>query len=1162
MIPFVHLHNHTEFSLLDGAQPIERMVLKAKDSGMEAVAITDHGNLFGAYQFQAKARKHGVKPILGCEAYVAPGDRTDRTPNQGEMRGKPYYHLILLAENRRGYENLIKLASRAYLEGFYYRPRMDKAILREHAEGLIALSGCLGAEIPTHLRHGAPDRAEKALQEYVEIFGENNFFLEIQDQGIPVEKEVNRALAGFSEKYSIPLVATNDNHFLDRDDQPAHDVLICIGTGKTTDDESRMKYTWEHYFKTGDEMAEVFDWAPDALQQTVRIAERCETNLETSQHFLPPFPTPEKKPTDDYFEETTRRGFEERQKVWERRAADGTLRHSLEDYRSRLDHEMAVIKEMGFAGYFLIVWDMIRYAREQEIPVGPGRGSAAGSLVAYCLRITDIDPLQYELLFERFLNPERVTLPDIDIDFCYRGRGRVIDYVTQKYGRENVAQIITFGTMAARAVIRDAGRALGMTYGEVDRIAKLVPAELGTTLAKAVETAPQMGELYRNDPAVRKLIDLGKRLEGLSRHASTHAAGVVIAPRPLTEFVPLFRTNKDEITTQWPMGDIEAIGLLKMDFLGLKTLTLIDDCCRLIQSDRGEEVDIEHLPLDDPATYELFSKALTSGIFQFESGGMQDILRKLQPERFEDLIALNALYRPGPIGSGMIDDFIAGRHGKVRVEYPHPMLKPVLEETYGVIVYQEQVMKIASVMGGYSLGGADLLRRAMGKKKVDVMKAERKRFLAGAKERSVQSRDAGRVFDLMEHFAGYGFNRSHSAAYALVAYRTAYLKAHYPHHFMAALLTTEKDNTDKLTQYIHDCRGMSILVLPPDINSSGLDFTVESGSIRFGLSAVKNVGEGAVENILEARERLGPFRSIFQFCREVDTRQVNKRALESLIKSGAFDSIGLVRPRLMAAVDLAIESARRYQEHQATGQESLFGSPDEAEDERPPEEGLPEAEPWTDRELLAYEKETLGFYVTGHPLESYRELLDGFDTRSSGTLAADPPTAECTIAGLISALRPRKTRKGDWMAVFMLEDLEGAVETLVFPETYKSYQSLLADDLPVLVKGKVEAEPGRVKMLASQIVPLSEARKQQADAMLIRVRTPDLAVEEVERLHALLEASPRGACPVYVELRRPREYALTLRADPGIRVTPTPELTTAIEGLFGKGSVKLRVRGL
>ncbi|TDI13943.1 MAG: DNA polymerase III subunit alpha [Acidobacteria bacterium] len=1156
MNQFVHLHNHTEFSLLDGAQPISRMLAKAAEHDMPAVAITDHGNLFGAYQFYKEAKRYGVKPIIGCEAYIAPGDRTDRRPNPGTGRGKPYHHLILLAQDKTGYQNLVQLVSRAYLEGFYYRPRMDKDLLRQYHRGLIALSGCLGAEIPTHLRHNRPDLAEAALQEYVEIFGQENFFLELQDQGLPVEKEVNKALVGLSEKYSIPLVATNDNHFLDREDQPAHDILICIGTGRTVQDESRMKYTWEHYFKTGDEMAQVFDWAPEALAQTVAIAERCELNLERTQYHVPRFDIPEGRSADEFLEETVLAGFQER--LSDPGAIDASR---LEEYEKRLQMELGVIKEMGFPGYFLIVWDLIRYARECNIPVGPGRGSAAGSLVAYALRITDIDPIRYDLLFERFLNPERISLPDIDIDFCMRRRGEVIDYVTRKYGRENVAQIITFGTLAARAVLRDAGRALGMSFGEVDRIAKLVPAELGTTLEKAMETVPKLADLYKSNPEVKRLVDVGKRLEGLSRHASTHAAGVVIAPRPLLEFVPLFKSSKDEVTTQWPMGDIEDIGLLKMDFLGLRTLTLIDDCCRLIREDLGETLDVDRLPLDDPKTYALFAKAQTSGIFQFESSGMRDILHKLKPERFEDLIALNALYRPGPIGSGMIDDFIDRRHGKVKVEHLHDMLEPLLRETYGVIVYQEQVMKIAAVMGGYSLGEADLLRRAMGKKKVAVMKAERKRFLQGAQARSVPPKIAGKVFELMEHFAGYGFNRSHSAAYALVAFRTAYLKAHHPVHFMAALLTTEKDTTDKLVQYINECREMDIQVLPPDINSSDMDFAVENGVIRFGLSAVKNVGQGAVESILRARHEVGSFSSLHQFCREVDTRQVNKRALESLIKAGAFDTIGLVRARLIKAVDQALDSARRYREEQETGQAALFEAPDEAADGVAPADLLPQAEPWTDRELLAYEKETLGFYITGHPLAEYRDILQEFSSRNTRNLESDVPDAEVTIGGIITALKPRKTRKGDWMAVFTLEDLEGVVETLVFPEAYKKLQELLADDLAVLIKGKVESDEGRCRLIVTHMIRLEEARQQQADALLIRMQAPDVGAEEARKLHAMLAEFP-GHCPVYLRLDRPGAFALTLKTDPDLKVNPSAELTAAVEGLLGVGSVVFRVRGL
>jgi DNA polymerase-3 subunit alpha len=1161
MTPFVHLHNHTEYSLLDGAQPLDRMLRKAKDAGMPAVAITDHGNLFGAFQFYQQARKLGIRPVLGVEAYIAPGDRADRTPNQGEGRGKPYHHLILLAETKEGFHNLVALVSRAYLEGFYYRPRMDKALLRQYHRGLIALSGCLGAEIPTALRHGRVDVAERALAEFLEIFGPDNFFLELQDQGLPVEKEVNESLVRMSERHGVKLVATNDNHFLDRDDQPAHDILICIGTGKTVDDASRMTYTWEHYFKTGDEMAQVFGWAPEALARTVEIAERCNVDLERTAYHVPQFQTPAEETIEDHFAATTRAGFEERRAEWERQAAAGTLRHTLDDYRDRLEDEIRMIRQMGFSGYFLIVWDLIRFARQNGIPVGPGRGSAAGSLVAYSLRITDIDPLQYDLIFERFLNPERISLPDIDIDFCFRGRARVIDYVTQKYGRENVAQIITFGTMAAKAVLRDAGRALGMPYGDVDRIAKLVPQELGATLESAVETVPQLADQYRDDPNVRRLIDVGRRLEGLSRHASTHAAGVVIAPRPLIEYVPLFRTSKDEITTQWPMGDIEENGLLKMDFLGLKTLTLLADCVQLVAKDRGVELELERLPLDDRLTYDLFSRAQTSGIFQFESGGMQDILRKLKPDRFEDLIALNALYRPGPIGSGMIDDFVKRRHGRVQVEYPHPSLEPILRETYGVIVYQEQVMKIASTMGGYSLGRADLLRRAMGKKKAEVMKAEREQFVAGARENGVSAKDATRVFDLMEHFAGYGFNRSHSAAYALVAFRTAYLKAHYPVHFMAALLTTEKDNTDKLAQYILDCRPMGIAVLPPDINTSAFDFSVEGPAIRFGLSAVKNVGEGAVESILEARGRVGAFTTLHQFCREVEPQKVAKRATESLIKSGAFDGIGLVRPRLMKALDHVMDSARRFQEQRASGQASLFGGAGEEGAVPEPAESLPEAEPWTDLQLLAFEKETLGFYVTGHPLAAYAEILAEFGARSTAQLDSIPPEGECTIGGIITGLRPRKTRKGDWMAVLSLEDLEGTVETLVFPEAYKACGSILANDLPVLIKGKVEAEEGRVRLIAASVMPLAEARRQKAEAMLIRLPADAMAAPQVEQLREMLAAA-HGDCPVFLEIRAPRQFALTVRAEAGLRVVPTPELTAAIERLCGQGAVKFRVRGL
>ncbi|HET9481474.1 MAG TPA: DNA polymerase III subunit alpha, partial [Candidatus Polarisedimenticolia bacterium] len=911
---FVHLHNHSQFSLLDGASKLEDLLDRAAGFGMPAMAVTDHGNLFGAVRFFDMAVSKGIRPILGMEAYMAPGDRRDRTLQAEGTQGtqkKPYYHQILLATNATGYANLVRLSSLAYTEGFYYKPRIDKILLAENAAGLIATSACLGGEVAQLLLSGHKQRAERAAAELAEIMGRDNYYLELQDQGLPEEKIVNDGLLEIARGLKLPLVATNDCHFLTREDQFAHEVLICIQTGRTIKDEGRMRYTDEHYFKSQEEMWRVFAHLPEALENTVAIAERCHFSLDRGSYHLPQFQVPQGYDVESYFRKVVRDGFERRMESWKELEARGRLRLPVEVYRTRLEAELDVILAMKFPSYFLIVWDFIKYSRENGIPVGPGRGSAAGSLVAYCLRITDVDPMQYGLIFERFLNPERVSLPDIDIDFCMKGRPRVIDYVTEKYGRDNVAQIITFGTMAARAVIRDVGRGLDIPFAEVDRIAKLVPAELDATVEKALATVPPMREAYEKDDSIRRLIDVAKRLEGLTRHASTHAAGVVISPRPIIEYAPLYQAGPGERTTQYAMGDIERIGLLKMDFLGLRTLTLIQDALDHLRAERGVDLDITALPLDDPETFRLFCEARTSGIFQFESSGMQDILRKLRPERFEDLIALNALYRPGPIKGGLIDDFIKRRHGKVKVTYLHPILEETLLETYGVIVYQEQVMQIASKVAGYTLGEADNLRRAMGKKKKEVMASEREKFLAGARERRIPDRTANEIFDLMEHFAGYGFNKSHSCAYALVAYQTAYLKAHHPEHFMAALLTTEMESSDDIVKYIGECREMGIEVLPPDANSSRLDFSVESGRIRFGLAAVKNVGESAIRSVLEARERLGRFRSLVEFCEHTDPRLVNKRVLESLVKAGAFDVLGASRARMHAAADSILDAAAR-----------------------------------------------------------------------------------------------------------------------------------------------------------------------------------------------------------------------------------------------------------
>jgi DNA polymerase-3 subunit alpha len=1150
---FVHLHLHTEYSLLDGACHLDELVAQAGRLGQRAMAITDHGNMFGAVAFHDACREHGVKPILGCEVYLATGSRLSRTATGIQ---EAYTHLTLLAANERGYHNLIKLVSIGYTEGFYHRPRIDKEVLASHSEGLVCLSGCLSGEIAHHLREGAEGEALKSVGEFGEIFGKDRFFLEMMEHGIEAQRRVNQGLLRIHDRTGLALVATNDAHYLQREDHHAHDVLLCIGLGRKVHDPDRLRFeTQEFYVKSGAEMARVFPDHPEALANTVRVAEMCEYSLQQAGS-LPAFDVPPGFTIESYFEKVTRDGFAERGRKLEALKEAGRLSHPLSTYQDRLTREIGVIQRVGFAGYFLIVWDFIRYAREQGIPVGPGRGSAAGSLVAFCLRITDIDPIQNGLLFERFLNEERISPPDIDIDFCENRRGEVIEYVTRKYGRENVAQIITFGTMKARAVVRDVGRVLDLPYAEVDRIAKMIPTDLRITLDAALQESPPLGEAYRKDAKVKELIDISRRLEGTTRHASTHAAGVVIAPEPLTEFVPLFKGTTAELTTQFDMKGVERIGLLKMDFLGLRTLTLIDNCVKMVREQTGVELDPVALPLDDEKTYELFSAGRTSGLFQFESDGMRDILRRFKPDRLEHLTALNALYRPGPMQ--MIDDFIKRRHGQTRVTYEHPALEPILKETYGVMVYQEQVMQIASALAGFSLGEADILRKAMGKKKVEVMAAQRDQFLEGCAARKVAVRKAQKIWDLMEQFAGYGFNKSHSAAYAWLAYQTAFLKANYPAYFMAALLTSERAHTEKMVAYIGEAREMGIQVLPPDVNQSDIYFTVVSPDIRFGLAAIKNVGEGAVEGILAAR-RSGPFRSLFDFCERVEMKLVNRRVVESFVKSGSFDSLHPHRAALMAGLERAMEAGQKKQRDLEQGQGSLFGPLGPAEAVGLPDR-LPEVPDWGEGERLAFEKESLGFFITGHPLERFREELRQWATATTGDAHRQSEAREVSIGGIVSALRLVKTRKGDRMATFVLEDTEGGLEALVFPETYKKVAARLAEDEVVLVKGRAESvEEGKARLLVSELWPLDEAKLAEARFVTVRVPVSAWTRENGERLLELLEAH-RGDCPVALELVRDGAYAVVVAPGAALRVRPDSALKEGVESLLGDGALVLSRR--
>jgi len=1154
---FVHLHLHTEYSLLDGASHVGEVVQRCAELGMPAVGITDHGNMFGAVVFHDACLEHGLKPILGCEIYVAPGSRFDKT---GSSLAEPYNHLTLLASNDEGYHNLVRLVSIGYLEGFYYRPRIDKAVLAQHARGLVGLSGCLASEVSGYITQGLESAALEAAGAFSEILGKDRFYLELMDHGIPDQTRVNQGLLRIRDKTGLPLVATNDSHYLRQDDHQAHDVLLCIGQGKKVHEAERLRFdTREFYLKGAEEMARLFPDQPDALQNTLRIADMCDFQLQAAGSF-PTFDVPSGFSAESYFERVTRDGFEERRRVLLPLAEAGRLRHPLVAYEGRLEKEIAVIRRVGFAGYFLIVWDFIRHARERGIPVGPGRGSAAGSLVAYSLRITDIDPIENDLIFERFLNEERISPPDIDIDFCENRRGEVIEYVTRKYGRENVAQIITFGTMKAKAVVRDVARVLDLPYADADKIAKMIPFDLKMTLDKALEESPPLKDAYQRDPKVKELIDISRRLEGTTRHASTHAAGVVIAPRPLTEFVPLFKGNTAEITTQYDMHGVERIGLLKMDFLGLRTLTLIQDCVEMIRGQTGIQVDIDHIPTDDAKTYELFTQGRTSGLFQFESDGMRDILRRFKPDRLEHLTALNALYRPGPMQ--MIDDFIKRRHGQTKVSYEVPQLEPILQGTYGIMVYQEQVMQIASALAGYSLGEADLLRKAMGKKQADVMGAQKQKFLEGCRARAVPEKKAARIWDHMEQFAGYGFNKSHSAAYAWLAYQTAYLKANHPPFFMAALLTSERANTDKMVQYLPECREMEIKVLPPDLNESEMFFTVvgasehgASGDIRFGLAAIKNVGEGAVDAILRTRREAGPFRSLFDFCERVDLRAVNRRVIESFVKSGSLDALDARRSTLFAGIDRAMDAGQKKQRDAEQGQASLFGSL--LSDDDGAGTSLPEVPAWGEGERLAYEKESLGFFITGHPLERYREELRHWASATSSGLAELAERPEIAIGGIVAGLRLIKTRKGDRMASFVLEDLEGGVEALVFPETYKKVAGRLADDQVVLVKGRAEVlEEGKCRLLVSEVLPLELARLSEARYVTIRVPLESWDRTRGEKLRDILEAH-RGDCPLTLELVRGGEFCVALSPNAYYRVRPDAGLQKEIESLLGPGAMLL-----
>jgi DNA polymerase-3 subunit alpha len=1158
---FVHLHLHTDHSLLDGAIKIEPLARRAAELKMPAVAITDHGNLYGALSFYHKMRGAGVKPIIGIEAYIARGSRHDRGSEKLTPGDRATNHIVLLAKNLTGYHNLVKLSSFAYIEGFWRKPRIDRELLAKYGEGIIGLSACISGVPPHLLLRDQFDEAARASLEFQDILGKGNYYLEIQEHGLDAQNRIRKPLVELSKKTGIPMVATNDSHYLMDTDVKAHDTLLCIGTGKTINDPHRLTYgSPKYYFRSAEEMWETFGEEPDLLLRTMEIAEKCDLEFPKSIDQVPFYPVPDGYTVDSYFEKVTRDGFEERwREVWSQLDSSGSMRHPISRYRDRLTHEIETIKRMGYTGYFLIVWDFIRYARDKGIPVGPGRGSAAGSLAAYCLKITDVDPIQYDLLFERFLNPERVTMPDIDVDFCVRGRADVINYVSDLYGRQNVAQIITFGTMASRAVIKDVGRALEMPYSEVEKVAKMIPPPVrgrNVSIDDAIKQNPDLRKAIETDEKVSELIEIARKLEGCARHTSVHAAGVVISPLPIHELVPVCKGQNDELTTQFVMSDLEKTGMLKMDFLALTTLTIIEDCLKSIERETGERPDLANIPLDDQAALKLFADGLLNAVFQFESSGMVEICRKLKPESLEDLSALNALYRPGPLDGGMVDDYIERRHGRRKVQYIIPQMKDILENTYGILVYQEQIMQLAQSLAGYSLGEADLMRRAMGKKKKEEMAKHEEKFVSGAVGRGIQEDKAQRIFTLMAQFADYGFNRSHSFAYAYLAYQTAYLKAHHPTHFYAAVLSNEIANTAKLARYIGEMKTFEIELLPPDVNSSHEGFTPVGKAIRFGLAAIKGLGSSAVQMIISAREEGGPFRSIYDFAERVDQRAVNKRVLESLIKSGAFEGAAPNRASMMVVLDKAIEYGARAQRDKLSGQTGLFADAMTAAVEEP---ALPSIAPWSKKECLAFEKEALGFYASGHPLEDYAEAIKGLTRFDNGNIEEAAHGDQIALGGIIVDLATKTTKKGDRFALFRLEDQYGAVKVVCWPEQFNKYKGLLQSDEIVLVKGRLElSDEGGATIVVQEIHQLERARSSAARAIVIKMPERSVTANGLAALGDLISRH-QGTAAVLLQVETDDGMTIRLKPQQFFRLNVSPELTAEIGKMGDNWQVDLVV---
>lgn len=1139
--PFVHLHSHTEYSLFDGISRIGELVSHVKEMGQTALAITDHGVMYGAIYLYKECIKQGIKPIIGCEIYVTRGSRFDKSGNGKEKLA----HLILLAENNEGYQNLIKICSKAWTEGYYHRPRADHELLEKYHEGLIVTSACVGGEVPQAILNGDMDEARKVIEFYINTFGKDNYFLEIQNHGLPEEAAVRPVLASLAKEYGLGLVATNDFHYTKKEDARSQEIKLCISTGKTLDDPYHFHFANdEFYCKSGDEMRAILGNFPGAIENTRVIADRCNVELTFGEHKLPSFDVPEGETAASYLRKLCEKALPERYAV------------VTDKERSRMDYELGVIDKMGFSDYFLIVMDFIHYAKSHGIPIGPGRGSAAGSIVSYLLHITEVDPLRFDLLFERFLNPARVSMPDIDTDLCYRRRGEVIEYLARKYGSDQVAQIITFGTLAARAVIRDVGRVTNMPLREVDRIAKMVPVGPGVTLKKTMEGSREFRDLYDSDTTVHRLIDHCLDLEGISRNSGTHAAGVVICSKPVEEYVPIQLTQDGFIQTQYEKDQVEQLGLLKMDLLGLRNLTVIHDALEMIRENRGIDLDINKIPSEDEETCKMLCDGDTIGVFQSESSGFTSLLMQLHPERFEDLIPMVALYRPGPLGSGMAEDFIKRKHGKIPVEYPHPSLEPILKETYGVILYQEQVMQIASVMGGFSLGQADMLRRAMGHKEPEILQQNRETFVDGAVANGVDDRTANYVFDLMVHFAGYGFNKSHSVCYGWIAWQTAYLKAHYRPEFMAAMMTCYNGDRDKVSRYISDTRRAGVVIAAPDVNLSEAYFSVKGDKILFGLDGIQNVGEGAVRSIIEARKQGGPFKSLSDFVERADNRGLNSRACESLIRCGALDSLGANRSQLLAALPEALGDAQSIRNERASGQLNLFGGEETPETIVYPD--LPDMDP---KEKIEWERKLLGFYVSGHPLDSYKEQLKACTPLYHLTAEGNQYDGRMvTIGGTISRIKGTMTKKGQPMGYVTIEDYDGEVETVVFPSVWETVRPILAEDAAVAIRGRVQANERDVRVLAEEIIPLDKLRASApspAGVLHLYIDAAHDSNEVSQRLAGLFQKH-HGKTPVIMHMMRTGQE---IHAAPKFYVNYSSEAERDFRMLLGERAVALRNPG-